>query len=183
MNITVIGRGKVGGGLADRSEHAGHTVTRIGRDGGDASGADAVLVAVPSGQIAEALGKVNGLAGKIAIDATNPFTGRDEKFESLAHQVKSIVGGPVAKAFNTNFADLYDQIDAQRARPSNLYAAEDGAREVTEQLSRDAGYDPVYVGGLEQAGVLERHLSRLLGPTAQAGLGRFFYRYAKPGEL
>lgn len=183
VKITVIGRGKVGGGLADRWEQAGHSVTRIGRDGGDASEADVVLVAVPSGSIGEALGRVSGLAGKIAIDATNPFTGRDEKFESLAHQVKSIIGGPVAKAFNTNFADLYDQIDEQRARPSNLYAAEDAAREITEQLSRDAGYDPVYVGGLEQAGVLERHLSRLLGPAAQAGLGRFFYRYARPGEL
>jgi len=97
--------------------------------------------------------------------------------------VKSIVDGPVAKAFNTNFADLYDQIDQQRVRPSNLYAAEDGAGEVAEQLSRDAGYEPVYVGGLEQAGTLEKHLIRLLGPTAQAGLGRFFYRYARPGEL
>jgi len=122
MKITVIGRGKVGGGLADRWERAGHTVTRIGSDGGDASDADAVLVAVPSGQIAEARGKVSGLARKVTIDATNPFTGRDESFESLAHQVKSIVGGPIAKAFNTNFADLYDQIDAQRVRPSNLYA-------------------------------------------------------------
>jgi len=183
LKITVIGRGKVGGGLAERWERAGHTVTRIGRDGGDASDADAILVAVPSGQIAGALGNVSGLAGKVTLAATNPFTGSDEKFESLTHQVKSIIGGPVAKAFNTNFADLYDRIDEQRARPSNLYAAEDGAREITERLSRDAGYDPVYVGGLEQAGVLERHLSRLLGPTAQAGLGRFFYRYAKPGEL
>src|SRR6266540_3583863 len=183
MKITVIGRGKVGGGLADRWEKAGHVVTRIGGDGGDASNADVVLVAVPSGQIADALSKVTGLAGKVTIDATNPFAGRDEKFESLTHQVKSIVGGPVAKAFNTNFADLYDQIDEQRVRPSNLFAADDDAREVAEQLSRDAGYEPVYVGGLDQAGTLEKQLSRLLGPTAQAGLGRFFYRYARPGEL
>jgi 8-hydroxy-5-deazaflavin:NADPH oxidoreductase len=61
MNITVIGRGNVGGGLAGRWERAGHTVTRIGRDGGDASGAEVVLVAVPSGAIADALGKVRGL--------------------------------------------------------------------------------------------------------------------------
>ena len=116
---------------------------------------------MPSGRIAEALGKVSGLAGKIAIDATNPFAGRDEKYESLTHQVKSIIGGPVAKAFNTNFADLYDQIDDQRVRPSNLYAAEDGARAVTEQLSHDAGFDPVLVGGLELARALEEHLMGL----------------------
>src|SRR5919201_3029752 len=139
MRITVIGRGNVGGGLADRWERAGHTVNRIGREGGDASDADAVLVAVPSGQIADALGKVSGLEGKVVIDATNAFGGRNEQFESLAHEVKSIVGGPVAKAFNVNFATLYDQIDEQRTRPSNLYAADDGAREVAEQLIPDAG--------------------------------------------
>jgi len=183
MKITVIGRGKVGGGLADRWEQAGHTVTRVGRDGGDSSDADVVLVAVPSGQIAAALGKVYGLAGKVAIDATNPFAGRDETFESLSHEVKSIIGGPVAKAFNTNFADLYDQINEQRVRPSNLYASEDGARAATEQLIRDAGYDPVYVGGLDQAGALEDHLAGLEATIARSGLGRFFYRYAKPGEL
>jgi 8-hydroxy-5-deazaflavin:NADPH oxidoreductase len=182
VNITVIGRGNVGGGLARRWENAGHTVTALGRDGGDASDADAVLVAVPGGEIADALAKVTGLDGKIAIDATNAFGGRNEQFESLAHEVKSIVGGPVAKSFNTNFAVLYDQIDEQRARPGNLYAAEDGAREATEQLIRDAGFDPVFVGGLDRARLLEDHMA-LTGAINQGGLGRFFYRYAPPGEL
>jgi hypothetical protein len=68
-------------------------------------------------------------------------------------------------------------------RPSNLYAADEGARDVTEQLSRDAGFDPVFVGGVEHARALEEHLTALEAPAAQAGLGRFFYRYAKPGEL
>ena len=67
-------------------------------------------------------------------------------------------------------------------RPSNLYAAEDGAREVTEQLIRDADYDPVSAGGLEQARALEDHIG-LFAAVAQAGLGPCFYRYAKPGEL
>jgi predicted dinucleotide-binding enzyme len=182
VKITVIGRGNVGGGLARRWESAGHAVTTIGREGGDASDADAVLVAVPSDQISDALGKVSGLAGKVAVDATNAASGRNEEFESLAHEVKAIVSGPTAKAFNTNFARLYDQIDEQRLPPSNLYAADDDARETTEQLIRDAGYDPVYAGGLEQARALEDHLA-LEFAVNQAGMGRFFYRYAKPGEL
>jgi predicted dinucleotide-binding enzyme len=96
--------------------------------------------------------------------------------------VKAIGGGPTAKAFNTNFARLYDQIDEQRLPPSNLYAADDEARETTEQLIRDAGYEPVYAGGLEQARALEDHLM-LEFAVNQAGMGQFFYRYAKPGEL
>ena len=182
MKITVIGKGNVGGGLAARWEKAGHDVTALGREGGDASHADVLLVAVPSGEIADALAKVSGIDGKPVIDATNAFRGRNEDFESLAHEVKSIVGGPTAKSFNLNFAAIYDEIDEQRVRPSNLFAAEDDAREVTEQLIRDAGYDPVYVGGLEQARALEEHLP-LMFAGSQAGLGPFFYRWAKPGEL
>ena len=182
MKITVIGRGNVGGGLAQLWREAGHEVTELGREGGDASDADVLLVAVPGGAIAEALGSVTGLEGKTTIDATNIIGARNEQYESLAHEVKSIVGGPTAKSFNTNFARVYDQIGAQRVRPSNLYAADDEAREVTEQLSRDAGYEPVYAGGLERARALEDAL-RLLVAVNQSGLGPFFYRFAKPGEL
>src|SRR4051794_10827706 len=119
MNITIIGRGNVGGGLARRWQQAGHAVQELGRDGGDASAADVLLIAVPSGSIGDALSKVQGLAGKVTIDATNAFGGRNESFPSLAHEVKAAIGGPVAKAFNLNFAALYDQIDEQRTRPSN----------------------------------------------------------------
>jgi predicted dinucleotide-binding enzyme len=88
--------------------------------------------------------------------------------------VKSITGGPVAKAFNLNFAALYDQIDAQPERPGQLYAADDDAREVTEQLIRDAGFDPVYGGSLDNARALEDFLA------AFAADGRSFYRFWKP---
>ena len=71
MRITTVGRGTVGGGLAARRRKAGHEVAELGLDGGDASDADAVFVAVPSGVIDDALSKVNGLEGKVVIDATN----------------------------------------------------------------------------------------------------------------
>ena len=182
MRIAVIGRGNVGGGLARLWREAGHEVQELGRDGGDASAAEVLLVAVPGPEIANALGRVAGIEGKLTIDATNAVRGRNEDFESNAHEVKSIVGGPTAKSFNLNFANLYDEIGKQRVRPSNLYCAEDGAREVTEQLIRDAGYDPVDAGGLDKARMLEDHLGLLFAVT-QAGLGPFFYRFAPPGEL
>lgn len=182
MNITVIGRGNVGGGLARLWRAAGHEVQELGRDGGDASEADVVLVAVPGPEIANVLDKVTGLDGKVAIDATNAIRGRNEEFESNAHEVKSIVGGPTAKSFNLNFANVYDQIASQRVRPSNLYCADDDAREVTEQLIRDVGYEPVDLGGLEHARMSEEALP-LLFAANQAGLGPFFLRFARPGEL
>ena len=178
MKITTIGKGNIGGGLARLWQQAGHEVTTLGREGGDAADADAVLVAVPSGSISDALTKVNGLAGKVAIDTANAFAGRNEQYESLAHEVKAHTHGPVAKAFNANFATLYEQVSAQRVRPSCLYAADDDAREVTEQLIRDAGYDPVGLGGLENARALEDFV-----PGVLAKAGQVFYRFAPPGEL
>ncbi len=178
MNITTIGKGNIGGGLARLWEQAGHNVTTLGREGGDASGADVVLVAVPGGAASEALTKVSGLEGKVAVDTENAFAGRNEQYESFAHEVKSHTNGPVAKAFNANVAVLYDQIGDARVRPSCLYAADEEAREVTEQLIRDAGYEPVSVGGLENARALEDFV-----PGVFAKVGRVFYRFAPPEEL
>jgi 8-hydroxy-5-deazaflavin:NADPH oxidoreductase len=178
MKITTIGRGNIGGGLARLWEQSGHDVTTLGQEGGDVSEADVVLVAVPSGSISEALAKVTGLKGKIAIDAANAFAGRDERYESFAHEVKTHTNGPVAKAFNANFAPLYELVADQRVRPSCLYAAEDEARELTEQLIRDAGYEPTSMGGIENARALEDFV-----PGVLAKVGRVFYRFAPPGEL
>ena len=59
MRITVLGKGNVGGGLADVWERAEHQVTRLGRDGGDVSDAEVVVVAVPGDSIAEALDRLD----------------------------------------------------------------------------------------------------------------------------
>ena len=88
--------------------------------------------------------------------------------------MQSITRGPVAKSFNLNYAALYDAIDAQPERPGNLYAADDAARAITEQLIRDAGYEPVNAGGLENARALEDLLSVLFA------FGQGFYRFWKP---
>src|ERR671929_2162694 len=108
MKIAVVGRGNVGGGLADRWEKSGHDVTRIGKDGGDVSDADAVLIAVPGGAVADALESVQGLEGKTVLDATNLIgAAPPDGFGSNAEFIKSKTNGPTAKAFNLNFARLY----------------------------------------------------------------------------
>src|SRR5215217_105942 len=183
MKIAVVGRGNVGGGLADLWEKAGHEVTRIGREGGDVSEAEAVLVAVPGGAIAEALDNLQGIEGKTVIDATNlvgvsPPAG----FSSNAEFVKSRTNGPTAKSFNINFAALYDRIGEAGSTPSNLWCGEEEARQVVEQLNRDAGYEPVYAGPLENAAVQENFLKLVFGIN-QGGMGRFFYRMAPPDQL
>ena len=180
MRIVTIGRGTIGGGLAGLWRTAGHEVTELGRDGGDASAADVVLVAVPGDRISAALGAVTGLEGKIAIDATNILPERHGDFASYAHEVQSFTRAPVAKSFNMNFGSMFDQVREQRVRPSNWYVADEDAREVTEQLIRDAGYDPVRVGDLSRARDFEDAVWLLMGVEP---VGRVFYRFAAAGDL
>jgi 8-hydroxy-5-deazaflavin:NADPH oxidoreductase len=164
MNIVVIGRGNVGRGLTALWRKAVHEGTALGRDGGDASDADVVVLAEPG-----------------PADATNALPSCNEAFASPAEEVKCFTGAPVAKSFNLNFAALYDHIAAERVPLSSFYVAEDGARDVTEQLITDAGYDPVPLGGLDKARDVE-DLTWLL-VAAMNDAVPVFYRLAVPGEL
>lgn len=180
MLVVTVGRGTIGGGLAALWRRAGHQVEELGREGGDASNADVVLVAVPGGQISDALSKVTGLDGKLAIDATNVLPTRQGDFPSYAMEVQSFTHAPVAKGFNLNFGHLFDAVRDQRVRPSNLYVADEGAVEVVEELMRDAGYDPVRVGDLTRARAFEDAVWLLMGIQPVGGV---LYRFATPGEL
>lgn len=183
MNVAVVGRGRVGGGLGDLWEKAGHEVSRIGRDGGDVSSADAVLMAVPGGSVAEVLESVTGWQGKTVVDATNLVgVAPPDGYASNAEFIKSRTGGPTAKSFNANFMSLLDRLGEARATPGNLWCGDEEAREVVEQLCRDAGYEPVHAGALENASVQEAALT-LWFAIAQSGTGPFLYRMAPPDQL
>ena len=180
MNITTIGRGTIGRGLAKNWQNAGHEVTLLGRDGGDASHADVLLIAVPGMEISPALSGITGLEGKIAIDATNVLPTRHGEFPSYAHEVQSFTKAPVAKAFNLNFGRLLGEAAAQRVRPSNWFVADPDARALAETLITDAGYDPIHLGDLSRARSLEDMIWVLLSIEPAENT---FYRFAKPGEL
>jgi hypothetical protein len=183
MKVSVAGKGNVGGGLADLWEKGGHDVQRLGREGGDVSEAEVLVLAVPGGAVAEALDRLQGVKGKTVIDAANligaaPPSGH----ASNAEFVKSKTGGPVAKSFNINFAALYEQIASASSPPGNLWCGDEEARSAVEQLSRDAGYEPIYAGDLSNASIQES-LLQLVFSVAQGGMGQFFYRMAPPDRF
>jgi 8-hydroxy-5-deazaflavin:NADPH oxidoreductase len=183
MKIATLGKGNIGGGLGDLWEKAGHDVTKLGSEGGDVSDAAVVLVAVPGGAVADALDKVQGIEGKIALDATNLIGAEPpEGFASNAEYIKSRTGGPTAKAFNVSFAALYDRLDAAGTRPSNVWCGDDESRDVVEQLCRDAGFDPVYAGPLENAAQQESVVAFIFD-IVQGGMGPFWYRFAPPDQF
>src|SRR3954452_8985050 len=183
VKIAVVGKGNVGGGLGDLWETAGHDVARIGTAGGDVSDADAVLVAVPGPAVADALDHVQGLNGKTVIDATNLIGAEAPSgFGSNAEFIKSKTNGPTAKSFNLNFANQYGKLGEAKSRPSNVWSGDEEARGVVEQLVHDAGYDPVHMGGLENAHAQEEMLG-IFFAINQSGLGPFVYRMASPQDL
>ena len=105
-----------------------------------------------------------------------------EGFSSNAEFVKARTNGPTAKSFNINFAALYDRIGEAGSTPSNLWCGDEEARQVVEQLNRDAGYEPVYAGPLENAATQENFVKLMFG-ISQGGMGRFYYRIAPPDRL
>ncbi|MBN9491796.1 dinucleotide-binding protein [bacterium] len=185
MKIATIGKGTIGGGLADLWEQAGHEVTRLGHEGGDVAGADAVLIAVPGGVLEEALGAVTGLEGKTVIDATNLYGGAlpPGGHASNAEYVKSVTGGPTAKAWNINFGALYDQVAAASTPPGDIWCGDGEARETVETLHRDAGFDPICAGPLSNAAAQEAMLTLAFGIAKEGGMGQFFYRFAPPADF
>jgi predicted dinucleotide-binding enzyme len=183
VKIAAIGRGRIGGGLGDLWENAGHDVTRIGRAGGDVSEAEVVLIAVPGRSVADVFDTVQGLKGKTVIDATNLIgAAPPDGFASNAEFIKSRTNGPTAKSFNVTFAALFGALSGAPRRPSNLWCGDDEARDAVEQLNRDAGFEPVYAGGLENAGDQERFVKLAFG-IVQGGMGPFFYRFTPPDQV
>ena len=184
MKVAVLGRGNVGGGLADLWERAGHEVTRIGREGGDVSEAEVVLVAVPGGAFTEALDNVRGIEGKTVIDATNLLLGVSppQGLSSNAEFVKSRTRGPPAKLVLNDLAALYDRIREAGSTPSNLWCSDEETRQVVEHLNRDAGYEPVYAGPLENATAQENFVHLTMG-ISQGVMRPFLYRIAPPDQL
>jgi predicted dinucleotide-binding enzyme len=76
---------------------------------------------------------------------------------------------------------LHPRLGEPRARPSNLWCGDVEARGVVEELNRDAGYDPVYTGPIENAAAQESMVGVIF--AIGEAMGPFFYRMAPPEQL
>jgi predicted dinucleotide-binding enzyme len=190
MKIAFIGHGQVGAPLADHLQRAGHEVTLATSDPNSESAkkalsrngnlkvavakvavrdADVIFLATPFQANEAALSAVAGeMRGKILVDCTNPVGA------NLSHGLNNVRSGSemvaslvpdarVVKAFTIygfeNFED--SSYPGYNVRPVMMYCGQDaGAKEVVGKLIAQLGWDPLDVGGLEQALHLE-HMTLL----------------------
>ena len=173
MKIAVLGAGAVGSTIGRLWHAAGHDVTfaarhatrpralaaELGERAHAASAADAVasaevvLVAVPALAVTGALQAAGPLDGRVVIDAANSlergvFGQQQLSLRSLAD---AFPRARWARAFNSlNVYVMAD--DNHREPPWVLFLSDDEeAKPAVAQLIRDAGFDPVDLGGIDDS--------------------------------
>ena len=119
--------------------------------------ADAVVLAIPFAATEEVAGEIRDLvAGKPIIDVTNSPS-VVERGTSNAEAIQSwLPDAHVVKAFNTVFASQLGKRDAGGEPLDGFLAGDDaGAKATTTTIVRDAGLEPLDIGNLQMARVLE----------------------------
>ncbi|WP_288586205.1 NAD(P)-binding domain-containing protein [uncultured Methylobacterium sp.] len=179
--IAVIGGGNIGGTIGGLWVAAGHPVMFASRHPEDLKPlveklgplakagtveqalafGDAVLIAVPYKAYPD-LGKTYGasLKGKVVLDAGNATKARDGDLATEAESegigavsARYLPGARLVRAFNAANYRLFAQNAHRGGAPMAVPIAGDDkeALAVAAALVRDAGFDPVVVGGLDAA--------------------------------
>ena len=178
MRIGVIGGGNLGGGLARLWEKAGHDVRVSTRDtvAETAAFGEVVVLAIWDADLEDVLGQIDA-SGKVLVDATNPLRAG----KTNADVIRLAPGARIVKAFNTNFARVFDRLADADPPPTMVFCGDDAdAKEAVATLIRDAGYEPVDVGGLDQAENVEGFAKLVINVAYNLGRGPFFHRFDWP---
>ena len=198
MRITFLGYGNVGAPLADHLQRAGHEVTLAAGDAGAASvkkalarnaallvaptvaavgSAEVVFLATPFQANEEVLkGVADELAGKVLVDCTNPvgpgLSHGLASAQSGSEMVQGLApGAKVVKAFSIYGFENFENsaYPGYGVKPVMMFCGRDAAaKDVVGRLVAQLGWEPLDVGGLEQALHLE-HMTLLWVRMVRAG--------------
>ena len=190
MKIAFIGYGNVGAPLADQLQRLGHEVTLAAADPSSRSVqtalarnrqlrtaapseavrfAEAIFLATPFGAAEEAVASVAAeLTGKILIDCTNPVGsglshGLNNKQSGSEFVQRLAPEAQVVKAFTVyGFENLENNsFPSYNVKPAMFFCGNDPhAKQTVSHLIAQLGWEPLDVGGLDQALHLE-HMTLL----------------------
>lgn len=197
MKIGIIGAGFVGGNLGKGWSAKGHQIMFSSRDphsdkmkallaetGPNSSAGtieqttqfgEVLAVAMSWDALPSVLQSAEGWTGKIVIDVTNRFGPPPAgSVGSAAEDMAHFTGARVVKAFNTIGAEHYlNPVFGGQTAAMFLAGDDPEARQVVSGLAADLGFDPVDVGPLANAVLLE-NLARMWVTMARSGHGREF---------
>jgi predicted dinucleotide-binding enzyme len=178
MEIAIVGAGRIGGNIARQLSRPGHGVTvSFSRDPGalDArarewgarsaapaaavAAAEVAVVSVPWGALEEALAQAGPLAGKVVVDTTNQFGPGPKPADgqtAAAFNAARMPGARYTKSFNTLTSAFQEATAHRTPRVVQWLCGDDAdAKAVVASLIRDAGYEPVDLGGTAGCAVME----------------------------
>lgn len=179
MRVGLIGAGRIGSNLAERWTAAGHEVLvsfsrdarqlralaeRVGAQHGTVAEAvafgEALVVSVPWPALSEVVEQTGDLSGRVLIDTTNPYgpAGLVTLSGTAAQANRDRFGGPAyAKAFNTVTSVFQAEVISrpEDRRPAMFLVADPAARQPAEALVVAVGFVPVWLGGPQDAVLLE----------------------------
>jgi hypothetical protein len=201
MHIAIVGMGNVGGALGRRWSESGHQVTFGARNPADpktqaaardtgaavetireaAAGAEVVVLAVPWQAAQDAVRTAGDLRGKVLLDCTNPLTadlsGLEVGTQTSGGEIvaRAAPGARVVKIFNTTGAGNMANSNYGGQKTTMLYAGDDAqAKVVAARLAADIGFDPVDLGPLTAARLLEPFALVWITLAFRGGLGMDF---------
>ena len=168
MQIAILGAGRVGSALGRLWHAVGHDVTFAARhaarpkalaaDLGErahaasvadaVAGAEAVLVAVPGPAVTDVLQAGGPLDGRVLIDAANSFGQQQVTLRSLAD---AFPRARWVRAFNSLSASIMTDDNHRKPPWAMFLSGDEEAKPVVAQLIRDAGFDPVDLGGIDDS--------------------------------
>ena len=191
MKIAIIGSGNIGGNLA-KSWRGKHAVTFGVRDSAKevdgiaaarvndvAKNADVIVLAIPFKAVDAVVHELGDIAGKLVIDCTNAVGVQfPQGVTSAAQMVQAAAkSAHVVKAFNTQGAENIAEPHYGDLAATVFYCGDNAkAKADAEQLIADAGFDPVDVGGLDQAKYVEAVTFLWFAASKQLGTRRLAFR-------
>jgi predicted dinucleotide-binding enzyme len=177
MKIGIIGSGHVGSALGGVWAKTGHEVmfssrsldndkklaaevganARAGTPQEAAAFGQVILFAVPYSAFPELTKNLgNSLKGKVVINASNPFPQRDGEIANQARaegaglfDAHLLAGALVVRAFNAVGAARMASAHEDPGKIGMPIAGDKQAIEIVSRLVREAGFEPVVVGGLD----------------------------------
>lgn len=189
MQIAMIGAGHIGATLGKKWAAAGHSVWFGVRNPADPryaelrtvgqvvsinealAPAEVVLLALPGGAVAEfARSHAAGLTGKIVVDATNNL--RAEILNGLTILAEQVPGARLARAFSTLGWENFENPRIGGEQVDLFFCGDTTVRAQVEDLIRAVGLRPVYLGGVDQALVLDNLTRVWFGLVASLGRGK-----------